>query len=123
MLSVNQDELFDYPFSDVANLKSLLRYLSENSYTAVVSYMLDMFPERLFEDDPHTQDVSLEQLKKTNRCYDISDVIRVNYHDLGEIGNVLSNEEIGACGPGCARSSSGFARCSRSTRSSSSTTS
>jgi glycosyltransferase involved in cell wall biosynthesis len=94
-LSVDQDELFDYPFSDVVSLKSLLRYLSENSYTAVVSYMLDMFPERLFEDDSHVQDMSLEELKRTNRFYDISDVIRANYHDVGEIGNVLSNEDIG----------------------------
>ena len=93
-LSVDQDELFDYPFSDVVSLRALLRYLSENSYTAVVAYMLDMFPERLFEDESTTRDVSLEELKKTNRFYEISEVIRANYHDVGEIGNVLSNEEV-----------------------------
>jgi len=93
-LSVDQDELFDYPFSDVVSLKALLRYLSENSYTAVVAYMLDMFPERLFEDDSHARDMSLEELKRTSRFYDISGVIRANYHDVGEIGNVLSNEEV-----------------------------
>ena len=94
-LSVDQDELFDYPFSDVVSLKALLRYLSENSYTAVVAYMLDMFPERLFEDDSSVRDLSLEELKRTNRFYEISEVIRANYHDVGEIGNVLSNEDIG----------------------------
>lgn len=93
-MSVDQDELFDYPFSDVVSLKALLRYLSENSYTAVVAYMLDMFPERLFEDDSHARDMSLEELKRTSRFYDISGVIRANYHDVGEIGNVLSNEEV-----------------------------
>lgn len=94
-LSVDQDELFDYPYSDVVSLKALLRYLSQNSYTAVVAYMLDMFPESLYEDDSLTQDLSLEELKRTNRFYDISEVTRANYHDVGEIGNVLANEEIG----------------------------
>ena len=94
-LSVDQDELFDYPFSDVVSLKALLRYLSENSYTAVVAYMLDMFPERLFEDDSSVRDLSLKELKRTNRFYDISEVTRADYHDVGEIGNVLSNEDVG----------------------------
>jgi hypothetical protein len=93
-LSVDQDELFDYPFSDVVSLKALLGYLSENSYTAVVAYMLDMFPERLSEGDALTEDLTLEDLKRTNRFYDISEVIRANYHDVGDIGNVLANEEI-----------------------------
>jgi hypothetical protein len=94
-LSVDQDELFDYPYSDVVSLKVLLRYLSENSYTAVVAYMLDMFPERLSEDDPLTEYASLAELKETNRFYDISEVIRASYHDIGDIGNVLANEEVG----------------------------
>src|SRR5215203_6671877 len=42
-LSTDIDELFDYPYSDVVSLKALLRYLNEHSYTAVVTYMLDMF--------------------------------------------------------------------------------
>jgi hypothetical protein len=93
-LSVDQDELFDYPYSDVVSLKALLGYLSENSYTALVAYMLDMFPERLSEDDPLIGDVSLEELKRMHRFYDISEVIRASYHDVGDIGNVLANEEI-----------------------------
>jgi hypothetical protein len=93
-LSVDQDELFDYPFSDVVSLKALLGYLSENSYTAVVAYMLDMFPEKISADEPLPEDLSLKELKETNRFYDISGVTRESYHDVGEIGNVLSNEEI-----------------------------
>jgi hypothetical protein len=93
-LSVDQDELFDYPYSDVVSLKALLGYLSENSYTAVVAYMLDMFPERLSEDDALAEDLALEELKERNRFYDISGVIRTSYHDVGDIGNVLANEEI-----------------------------
>jgi hypothetical protein len=95
-LSVDQDELFDYPYSDVVNLKALLEYLSGNSYTAVVAYMLDMFPERLSEEDPLTEDMSLEELKEANRFYDISEVIRTSYHSIGDIGNALANEEIEA---------------------------
>src|SRR4028119_1076508 len=44
-LCVDIDELFDYPYSDVVDLGSLLGYLNERSYTAVVAQMLDMFPE------------------------------------------------------------------------------
>ena len=91
-LSVDIDELFDYPYSDVVSLKALLRYLNENSYTAVVSYMLDMFPERLLvEARPLMDD---EPLKELYRFYDISDVHARSYSDIGDIGNVLASEEI-----------------------------
>ena len=91
-LSVDADELFDYPYSDVVGLKALLRYLNENSYTAVVSYMLDMFPESpLSTDDSSVRD---EPLKELYRFYDISDVRARSYGDIGDVGNVLGNEEI-----------------------------
>jgi hypothetical protein len=91
-LSVDMDELFDYPYSDVVSLKALLGYLSANSYTAVVAQMLDMFPERLLsEDNPLVGD---EPLKERYRFYDISGVRARSYHDIGDIGNVLANEEI-----------------------------
>jgi len=35
-LTVDIDELFDYPYSDVVSLSSLLRYLNNGGYTAVV---------------------------------------------------------------------------------------
>ena len=93
-LSVDQDELFDYPYSDVVSLEALLGYLSENRFTAVVAYMLDMFPEKISANEPMPEDLSVRELKETNRFYDISGVTRESYHDVGEIGNVLSNEEI-----------------------------
>ncbi len=43
-LSVDIDEFFDYPFSGVVALGSLLGYLNNKSYTAVMARMLDMFP-------------------------------------------------------------------------------
>lgn len=84
-LSVDIDELFEYPCSDVVSLKALLGYLNENSYTAVVSYMLDMFPEKpLFEDAPlMEEDLPLKEL---HRFYDISDIDTRSYHDISEIG-------------------------------------
>jgi hypothetical protein len=44
-LFADADELFDYPFSDVLSLNSLLSYLNRNSYTAVVAQMLDLFSD------------------------------------------------------------------------------
>ncbi len=94
-LSVDMDELFDYPYSDVVSLGSLLRYLKEGSYTAVVAQMLDMFPERPISDAASNED---EPLKGVHRFYDISNVREQNYWDfpfVSGVGNVLANEEIG----------------------------
>ncbi|MEJ7841872.1 MAG: glycosyltransferase family 2 protein [Rubrobacter sp.] len=90
-LTVDIDELFEYPFSDVVSLKNLLGYLNDNSYTAVVSYMLDMFPEK-----PLSEETTIEGelLKETHRFYDLSDISSQDYYDIGDIGNTLSNEEI-----------------------------
>ena len=91
-LSVDIDELFDYPYSDVVSLKDLLRYLNEHSYTAVVTYMLDMFPEMLLPAESPTAEY--EDLKERHRFYDISDVRTWDYNEVGDIGNAVSNEEI-----------------------------
>ena len=90
-LSVDIDELFEYPYSDVVSLKALLGYLNENSYTAVVSYMLDMFPEKPLSDNSPVEEASL---KKLHRFYDISDINTRSYHDVGDVGNVLANEDL-----------------------------
>src|ERR687897_997336 len=70
-LSVDIDELFEYPYSNVVSLKALLRYLNEHSYTAVVTYMLDMFPETLLPAESPAAEY--EDMKKRHRFYDISD--------------------------------------------------
>src|SRR5215208_2975950 len=69
------DELFDYPYSDVVGLSSLLRYLNSNSYTAVVAQMLDMFPKEPLSSQASNPD---EPLKQRHRFYDISNVTRVS---------------------------------------------
>ncbi len=91
-LSVDVDELFDYPFSDMVGLEALLGYLNDNAYTAVVAHMLDMFPGRpLREDGPPADEGGL---KESYRFYDISDVRSRPYSEVGDIGNVLGNQEI-----------------------------
>jgi len=89
VLYVDQDELFDYPYSDVVSLGSFLRYLSGKSYTAFVAQMLEMFPE-----NPVTHATEDEPLKESHRFYDISNITRQGYHTRGDASNVLDNEEI-----------------------------
>ena len=91
-LNADIDELFEYPYSDVVSLKALLRYLNDNFYTAVVTYMLDMFPETLLSADSPATDY--ESLKELHRFYDISDVRTLDYGEVGDIGNVVANEWI-----------------------------
>lgn len=71
------DELFDYPFSNVLNLSGLLTYLNENSYTAVVAQMLDMFSNgSSFQDLRVNKNNSLKQL---NEYYDVSNISKSSY--------------------------------------------
>ena len=92
-LLVDVDELFDYPYSDVVSLKSLLGHLNEHGYTAVVAHMLDMFPEKpISRDAPVPED---EPLKEMYRFYDLSNTSLHDYHSAGDTGNVLANGEVG----------------------------
>ena len=91
-MNADIDELFEYPYSDVVSLKALLKYLNDNFYTAVVTYMLDMFPETLLSADSPATDY--ESLKELHRFYDISDVRTLDYSEVGDIGNVVANERI-----------------------------
>src|SRR3712207_2152206 len=68
------DELFDYPYSDVISLSSLLGYLNANSYTAVAAQMLDMFPEEPLSG--REGNLNDEPLKERHRFYDISNISR-----------------------------------------------
>ena len=72
-LCVDIDELFDYPYSDIVGLGSLLQYLNSKSYTAVAAQMLDMFPAEPLEERAKSQD---EPLKERHKFYDISNIQR-----------------------------------------------
>ena len=97
-LTVDMDELFDYPYSDVVGLGSFIRYLNNGGYTAVVAQMLDMFPEKplmsVAGDEDELADSEDEPLKELHRFYDISGVRVQEYFPLGGNNNVLTNEEI-----------------------------
>lgn len=67
------DEFFDFPFSNLIPLKTLVRYLIQNEYTGLVAQMLDMFANRpLLSHDP---DDSLER----HQYFDTSTIARHNY--------------------------------------------
>jgi len=72
-LCADIDELFDYPYSDVIGLDSLLGYLNSKSYTAVAAQMLDMFTEKPLLGRADNPD---EPLKELHRFYDISNLKR-----------------------------------------------
>ncbi|MBA3473383.1 MAG: glycosyltransferase family 2 protein [Rubrobacter sp.] len=91
ILYVDIDELFDYPYSGVVGLSSLLGYLTEKSYTAVVGQMLDMFPEESVLDAAAGQD---EPLKEFHKFYDISNITTENYHPAGSASNTVASDEI-----------------------------
>lgn len=82
------DELFDYPYSDVLSLKSLLTYLNQNAYTAVLVQMLDLFSEQpLAQVESYPDD----NLKEKYRYYDIENLEKERYPSYY---GVLSNSEI-----------------------------
>src|SRR5215207_10023519 len=88
------DELFDYPYSEVVGLGSLLRYLNSNSYTAVVAQMLDMFPEEPLSGSASSPD---EPLKERHRFYDISNVKKMSIKEhprTADTNNTYQSDDI-----------------------------
>ena len=93
-MCVDIDELFDYPYSDVVGLGSLLGYLNERSYTAVVAQMLDMFPKEPLLDRAGNPD---EPLKELHRFYDISNVQRKGIREHRPTrNNIYESDDIEA---------------------------
>ncbi len=90
-LNVDVDELFVYPYMDVVDLGALLGYLNERSFTAVVTGVLDMFPEEPLSDVARDED---EPLKEQHRFYDLSEVREEAYESVGDVGNVLANPDV-----------------------------
>src|SRR5829696_3579301 len=94
-LCADIDELFDYPYSDVVGLGSLLGYLNANSYTAVAAQMLDMFPEEPLSGS-RAANLLDEPLKERHRFYDISNIRRKSFKELRRRfpNNTLESDEI-----------------------------
>ena len=91
------DELFDYPYSDVVGVSSLLGYLNANSYTAVAAQMLDMFPEEPLSGS-RAGTLPDEPLKERHRFYDVSNIRRKSFKELRRRfpNNTLESDEIEA---------------------------
>jgi hypothetical protein len=70
------DERFDYPYSDVIDVRSLLTYLNVNAYTAVLAQMLDLFADGPLDGIRSTPD---DSLKEKYPYYDISAVEKHDY--------------------------------------------
>lgn len=88
ILSVDADELFDYPFSNIAPLNALLNYLNQNSYTAVVAHMLDMFSDKpLANQESRISD----SLRDTYQYYDLNNITKMGYYFPG---NQTANKKI-----------------------------
>src|ERR671920_1365335 len=108
-LCVDIDELFDYPYSDIVGLGSLLRYLNERSYTAVAAQMLDMFPEEPLSGSGRPSELPDEPLKERHRFYDVSNISRISMrgHPLFR-NNTLESDEVEALRGGIRQTLFGF---------------
>ena len=75
-LCVDIDEFFDWPYSGIVRLDSLLHYLNARGYTAVVAQMLDLFsdlPLSQLRDNPG------EDITTNYTYYDMSNISMVDY--------------------------------------------
>src|SRR5215204_683172 len=108
-LCADIDELFDYPYSDIVGLSSLLRYLNERSYTAVAAQMLDMFAEEPLSGSSGAGKLPDEPLKERHRFYDVSDISRISMrgHPLFR-NNTLESDEVEALRGGIRKTLFGF---------------
>lgn len=90
-LCVDIDELFDYPYSDVIGLGSLLGYLNSKSYTAVTAQMLDMFPERPLAGPIGETEKSFQE---RHNLYDLSGLRRKDIEKHSGRNNVFDTADI-----------------------------
>lgn len=88
-LLVDIDEFFDFPFSNIMSLDGFISYLNENEYTAVVSQMLDLFPD----EDLLSKDRSLNFLD-SHKYYSIDGIEKKSYNDIIQNKNVVNNFDI-----------------------------
>jgi glycosyltransferase involved in cell wall biosynthesis len=98
-LDADIDEFFDYPFSDVIDLRGFLEYLNKKQYTAVMTQLLDKFSDKPVS---HLTKTREEDLKAVYQYYDISEVRKATYHGSGSLSefgreNEVSNANTALC--------------------------
>ncbi len=76
-LIVDMDEIFDFPGRQEIGLTGLVRYLSANGYTALVSQMLEMFPKAPLRD---VAQMPYAEVLEAFRFYDLSSISTFPYH-------------------------------------------
>lgn len=85
-LFVDIDELFDYPASNVLSLSLLLQYLNVNSYTAVVTQMLDLFSSE------GLSSIKICAGQDIKQAYNYCDISNITNHDY--LYGSLSNKNV-----------------------------
>jgi Glycosyl transferase family 2 len=90
-LCVDIDKLFDYPYSDIIGLRSLLGYLKGKSYTAVTAQLLDMFPEGTLAGPNGGPEVSF---RERHNLYDLSRLKRKDITRHSGRNNVFDSTDI-----------------------------
>jgi hypothetical protein len=88
------DELFDFPYSEKIGMKGLIGYLTENKYTALAAYTLEMFSDNdIINSDKNRIGNNIEN---TYNYYDISMVGKMNYFRSRHWCryNILGDEKI-----------------------------
>jgi hypothetical protein len=76
-LCVDIDELFDYPYSERISMSHFLRYLNSHQYTAVLSYLLDMFSQEL----QFSRDFPEGDIVSQYCYYDLSHIQKSSYRN------------------------------------------
>jgi len=74
-LYADDDELFDFPYSDMMTMSQFLQYLNLHGYTSVLGYMVDMFADT----SRNIKDITIEDLVQTYSYCDISDIEKEKY--------------------------------------------
>ena len=82
-LCVDVDELFDFPRSAEVSLRSLIGYLDDKGFNAVITQMLDMFSDRPISDAKIDSDADL---RTQYPFYDLSSIDKSPYL-FGEVSN------------------------------------
>jgi hypothetical protein len=90
-LDADIDEFFDYPFSEITELRAFLDYLNVNQYTAVITQLLDMFSDKAAS---HLAKKQEENLKAVYQYYDISEVRKTEYHVADIVAKYGQRNEV-----------------------------
>jgi len=76
-LVVDIDEFFSYPFDEYLSFHNFINYLNNHNFNAVVTQMLDLFPEKDLLD---SSSISNTEFREVHRFYNSKSVERYKYN-------------------------------------------